>query len=105
MADVRELADMEGTFDYVVASQAVHCMKDQRGCLEAIYHLLKREGKFISADLLVGLHCFFVHGFHCFLALSKEEWEQILAGYGYTNVKLHEVNDFCVVEAQKPAAG
>ena len=105
VADVRELADMENTFDYVVASQAVHCMKDQRGCLEAICHLLKAGGKFISADLLVGLRCFFVHGFHCFLALSKEEWEQTLAGCGYTNAKLHEVNDFCVVEAQKSTAG
>ena len=105
VADVRGLADMENTFDYVVASQAVHCMKDQRGCLEAICHLLRGGGKFISADLLVGLRCFFVHGFHCFLALSKEEWEQTLAGCGYTNVKLHEVNDFCVVEAQKPTAG
>ena len=105
VADVKSLADMENTFDYVVASQAVHCMKDQSGCLEAIYRLLKPGGKFISADFSVGLRGFFAHGFHCFLALSKEEWEQTLARYGYTNVNIHEVNDYCVVEAQKPAAG
>jgi 2-polyprenyl-3-methyl-5-hydroxy-6-metoxy-1,4-benzoquinol methylase len=105
VANVKELVDMENTFDYVVASQAVHCMKDQSGCLKAIYHLLKSGGKFLSADLLVGLRCFFVHGFHCFLALSKEEWEQTLAWCGYANVKLHEVNDFCIVEAQRPVIG
>ena len=102
VADVKELADMENTFDYVVSSQAVHCMKDQCGCLKAIYHLLKPGGKFISADLLIGIIGFFAHGFHCFLALSKEEWEQVILECGYTNLKIHEVNDFCIVEAQKP---
>ena len=104
VADVKELADMENTFDYVVASQAVHCMRDQRGCLEAIYRLLKSGGRFISADFLIGLRGFFAHGFHCFLALSKEEWEQTLMECGYTDVSLYEVNDYCVVEAQKPVA-
>jgi len=104
VADVKELADMENMFDYVVASQAVHCMKDQSGCLEAIYHLLKPGGRFISADFLIGLCGFFAHGFHCFLALSKEEWEQTLMECGYTDVNLYEVNDYCVVEAQKPVA-
>jgi ubiquinone/menaquinone biosynthesis C-methylase UbiE len=102
VADVKELA-MGNAFDYVVASQAIHCMKDQGGCLEAIYCLLKPGGRFISADLLVGLRGFFAHGFHCFLALSKEEWEQGLLECGYTNVKVYEFNDYCVVEAQKPA--
>jgi 2-polyprenyl-3-methyl-5-hydroxy-6-metoxy-1,4-benzoquinol methylase len=55
VADVKKLAGMENTFDYVVASQAVHCMRDQSGCLEAIYYLLKPGGRFISADLLIGL--------------------------------------------------
>jgi ubiquinone/menaquinone biosynthesis C-methylase UbiE len=105
VADVKELPGMENTFDYVVASQAVHCMKDQSGCLEAIYHLLKPGGKFISADFLIGLTGFFAHGFHCFLALSKEEWKETLLEYGYTNVKDYEVNDYCVIEAQKPATG
>ena len=105
VADVKELAGMENTFDYVVASQAVHCMKDQSGCLEAIYCLLKPGGKFISADFLIGLRGFFAHSFHCFLALSKEEWEQTLLECGYTSVNLHEVNDYCIVKAQKPAAG
>lgn len=105
VANVKELADMDNTFDYVVASQSVHCMKDQCGCLEAIYRLLKPGGKLLSADLLIGLRGFLAHGFHCFLALSKEEWEQILLSCGYANVNLHRVNDFCVVEAQKSAAG
>jgi ubiquinone/menaquinone biosynthesis C-methylase UbiE len=105
VADVKKLADMENAFDYVVASQALHCMKDQRGCLEAIHRLLKPGGKFISADLLIGLRGFFAHGFHCFLALSKEEWVQTLLECGYMNVNVHEVSDFCVVEAQKPVAG
>jgi len=104
VADVKELVGVENTFDYVVASQAVHCMKDQSGCLEAIYRLLKRGGKFISADLLIGLRGFFAHGFHCFLAFSKEEWGRTLLECGYTNVNIHEVNSFCVVEAQKPFA-
>jgi ubiquinone/menaquinone biosynthesis C-methylase UbiE len=105
VADVKELADMENTFDYVVASQAVHCMRDQSGCLEAIYHVLKPGGRFISADFLIGLRGFFAHGFHCFLALSKEEWEQTLLECGYTDVKTYEINDYCVVEARKPAIG
>lgn len=105
VADVKGLAGMENAFDYVVASQAVHCMKDQSGCLEAIYHVLKPGGRFISADFLIGLRGFFAHGFHCFLALSKEEWEQTLLECGYTNAKAYEVNDYCVVEAQKPAIG
>jgi ubiquinone/menaquinone biosynthesis C-methylase UbiE len=104
VADVKGLTGMEKTFDYVVASQAIHCMKDQSGCLEAIYHLLKPGGKFISADFLIGLCGFFAHGFHCFLALSKEEWERIFMKCGYTDVNLYEVNDYCVVEAQKPVA-
>jgi len=103
VADVKELASMGNTFDYVVTSQAVHCMKDQSGCLEAIYHLLKPGGRVISADFLIGLRCFFAHGFHCFLALSKEEWKETLLECGYTNAKAYEVNDYCVVEAQKPA--
>lgn len=105
VADVKELAGMENTFDYVVASQAVHCMKDQGGCLEAMYCLLKPGGRFISADFLIGLPGFFAHGFHCFLALSKEEWRETLLGCGYTNIKAYEVNDYCIVEAQKPATG
>jgi 2-polyprenyl-3-methyl-5-hydroxy-6-metoxy-1,4-benzoquinol methylase len=105
VADVKELAGMGNTFDYVVTSQAVHCMKDQRGCLAAIYHLLKPGGRLISADFLVGLRCFFAHGFHCFLALSKEEWKEALLECGYTNAKAYEVNDYCVVEAQRPTTG
>jgi len=42
------------------------------------------------------------HGFHSFLALSREEWFEILEKCGYINVKVHDVNDFCVAEGQKP---
>lgn len=102
VADVKELTDMDNTFDYVVTSQAVHCMKDQRGCLRSIYRLLKRGGKFVASDFSVGLLGFFVHGFHSFLAVSKEEWNKILTECGYINLKIYEIKDFCVVEAQKP---
>jgi len=40
VTDVRNLTKMKDTFDYVVSSQAVHCMRDQGGCIEAIYSFL-----------------------------------------------------------------
>ena len=101
VADVRELG-MEETFDYVVSSQAIHCMKVQRECICSIYRLLKRGGLLVVSDFLVGLKAFFAHGFHSFLALSREEWEEILPGCGYVGIKIHEMNDFCVVEARRP---
>jgi 2-polyprenyl-3-methyl-5-hydroxy-6-metoxy-1,4-benzoquinol methylase len=55
VADVRDLTNMKDTFDYVVSSQAVHCMRDQGGCIEAIYSLLKGGGKFVCSDLSIGL--------------------------------------------------
>jgi len=101
-ADVKELQGFQNSFDYAVSNQAVHCMKDQEGCIKSTYSLLKRGGKLICSDLRVGLLGFLHHGFHSFLALSKEEWLEILPRCGYTNVKIHDTNDFCVVEAQKP---
>jgi SAM-dependent methyltransferase len=102
VADVRNLSKMKDTFDYVVSSQAVHCMRDQGGCIEAIYSLLKGGGKFICSDLSIGLLGFLHHGFHSFLALSREEWFEMLKKCGYINVKVHDVKDFCVAEGQKP---
>ena len=123
VADVRNLTKMENTFDYIVSNQAVHCMRDQGGCIEAIYSLLKGGGKFVCSDLSIGLLGFLHHGFHSFLALSREEWFEILkkcgfdTGFdtlrystqasatqpkGYINVKVHDVKDFCVAEGQKP---
>jgi ubiquinone/menaquinone biosynthesis C-methylase UbiE len=102
VADVRNLTQMENTFDYIVSNQAVHCMRDQGGCIEAAYSLLKGGGKLVCSDLAIGLLGFLHHGFHSFLALSKEEWLRILPQCGYINVKVHEVKDFCVAEGQKP---
>ena len=102
VADVRNMTNMEDTFDYVVSSQAIHCMKDQGGCIEAIYSLLKENGKLVCSDFSIGLLSFLHHGFHSFLALSAEEWLKILTKCGYINVKVHSVNDFCVAEGQKP---
>ena len=102
VADVRNLTNMENTFDYVVSNQAVHCMRDQGGCVEAIYSLLKGGGKFVCSDLSIGLLGFLHHGVHSLLALSEEDWFEILKKCGYINVKIHNVNDFCVVEGQKP---
>jgi ubiquinone/menaquinone biosynthesis C-methylase UbiE len=101
VADVRNLSKMKDTFDYVVSSQAVHCMRNQSGCIEAIYSLLKKGGKFVCSDLSIGLLGFLHHGFHSFLALSEEEWFEILPKCGYINVKVHNVKDFCVAEGQK----
>ena len=102
VADVRNLTNMENTFDYVVSNQAVHCMRDQGACIEATYSLLKEGGKLICSDLSVGLLGFLHHGFHSFLALPREEWFEILKKCGYINVTVHDVNDFCVAEGQKP---
>ena len=102
VADVRELKDFQNSFDYVVSNQAVHCMKDQEGSIEAIYYILKKGGKFVCSDISVGLLGFLHHGFHSFLAISKEEWLRILPKYGYINVKVHDIKDFCVAEGQKP---
>ena len=101
-ANVKELQGFQNSFDYVVSNQSVHCMKDREGCIKSTYSLLKRGGKLICSDLKVGLLGFLHHGFHSFLALSQEEWLEMLPRCGYTNVKIHDVNDFCVVEAQKP---
>ena len=116
VADVRNLTNMENhkpkalvtkgnTFDYVVSNQAVHCMRDQGGCIEAIYSLLKAGGKFVCSDLSIGLLGFLHHGVHSLLALSEEDWFEILPKCGYINVKVHNEKDFCVAEGQKPTSG
>ena len=102
VADVRNLTNMENSFGYVVSNQAVHCMRDQSGCIEAIYSLLKGGGKFVCSDLSIGLLGFLHHGFHSMLALSEEDWFKILPKCGYINVKVHNEKDFCVAEGQKP---
>jgi ubiquinone/menaquinone biosynthesis C-methylase UbiE len=100
-ADVIALARPRRGFDYVVASQAVHCMKRQRRCLQAIHRLLKPGGRFLSLDFLVGLEGFLAHEFHCFLAISREEWEQILPAIGFDDVHAQKVRDYLIVDARK----
>lgn len=90
-------------FDHVVASQAVHCMQDPLVCLQAIHRLLKPGGKFVCLDFSVGLVGFLHHGFHSFLALSAEEWRQQLKHCGFDQVRIHDLDDFYVVQASKLA--
>jgi len=89
-------------FDYVVSSLAVHCMQSPPACLRAIYRLLKPSGMFVCLDHTVGLLGFLHHGFHSFLALSAEEWRQELKECGFEQVRIHDLEDFCIVEAIKP---
>ena len=101
-SDVRRLR-RRNAFDYVVASQAVHCMQDQPACLKAIYRLLKPAGKFVCLDFNVGLVSFLHHGFHSFLALTTEEWRRQLSQCGFERVRIHDLQELCVVEAGRPA--
>jgi len=100
-ADVTQLTELQSTFDYVVSSQAVHCMNDQWACLRAIHRLLKPGGRFLCVDFAVGLKGFLAHGFHDFLAISREEWEELLRQCGFQGVQIYEIDDYMVVEARK----
>jgi len=100
-ADVTRLRRPSGEFDFVVASQAVHCMKHQHKCLRAIYCLLKPGGRFLSLDFLVGLEGFVAHGFHCFLAISREEWAELLPALGFDDIHMEKVKDYLIVDARR----
>jgi len=102
-ADIRRLAEPDNSFDYIVSSQAIHCMEDQLECLKAIYKLLQPGGRFLCVDFLVGLRGFLAHGWHCFLAISREEWVELLLENGFYNVRMYEIDDYLLTEAQKPA--
>jgi|GEM_PF-1062347 len=104
-ADVTELPRARRGFDYIVSSQAVHCMKDQPKCLEAIYHLLKPGGRFLAVDFLVGREGFFAHGFHCLLAISREEWAELLPAIGFDDIHMYKVKNYLVVDARRPSSG
>jgi ubiquinone/menaquinone biosynthesis C-methylase UbiE len=101
-SSVTELAGTDERFDYVVTSQAVHCMKDQNRCLEAICRLLRPGGTFLCMDFLVGLEGFFHHGWHSFLAISREEWRQLLPRCGFQEVSCRKAGDYLIVRARKP---
>jgi len=100
---VADLARTHERFDYVVTSQAMHCMKDQRQCLDAIYRLLKPGGAFLCMDFLVGLEGFLHHGWHSFLAISREEWRQLLPQCSFEEPACHKAGDYLVVRALKPS--
>jgi len=76
-------------------------MQNQLECLQAIYRLLKPAGRFLCIDFLVGLIGFFAHGWHGFLAISQEEWVELLLEHGFCNVCMYELDDYLLVEAQK----
>jgi len=101
-ADVTQLIGPRDGFDLVVSSQAIHCMEKQGECVEAIYRLLRSGGRFVALDFLVGLEGFKAHGFHCFLAMSREEWTELLSVIGFVDIKMQKVKDYLIVDAQKP---
>jgi len=101
---VTDLAATGKRFNYVVTSQAIHCMKDQSQGLHAIYRLLKPGGAFLCMDFLVGLEGFLHHGWHSFLAISREEWRRILPQCGFEEVRCHKVGDYMVVQALKASS-
>ncbi len=100
-ADIRRLDEPDERFDCIVSSQAVHCMDDQPQCLQAVHRLLKPGGKFFCIDFLVGLQGFLQHGFHSFLALSREEWVELLVEHRFADIKMHEIADYLLIECQK----
>jgi len=100
-ADIRELAEPDSNFDYVVSSQAIHCMEAPRECLQAIHRLLKPGGRFLCMDFSVGLRGFLDHGFHCFLAISREEWVELLVEVGFGNIRMYEMDDYLLIESDK----
>ena len=100
-ASVADLAKTSDRFDYVVTSQAMHCMKEQTQCLEAVHLLLKPSGRFLCMDFLVGLEGFLHHGWHSFLAISREEWEELLPQCGFEEPSCYKAGDYLVVRARK----
>ena len=100
-ADIAQLTEPDNTFEYIVSSQAVHCMQNQSECLEAIHRLLQPGGRFLCIDFLVGLRGFLSHGFHCFLAISREEWVGLLLEHGFGNIRMYEIDDYLLIESER----
>ena len=101
-ADICRLREPDECFDCIVSSQAVHCMDDQAQCLQAVHRLLKPGGRFMCSDFLVGLPSFLRHGFHCFLALSREEWVALLIEQGFANICMYELGDHLLLDCERP---
>jgi len=89
-------------FDCVVASQAIHCMKDQRRCLRAIHRLLEPGGVFLCMDFRVGLQGFLHCQWHAFLSLCEGEWQTLLPECGFDVPEFHRVGEYLIVRAHKP---
>jgi len=99
---VTGLRKMNGMFDCVVSSQAIHCMRDPRRSVRAIYRLLKPGGTFLCADFLAGLTGFLHHSWHVFLSMTREEWEQFLPQCGFVDVHFRTLKDYFVLTACRP---
>jgi hypothetical protein len=52
-------------------------------------------------DFLVGLEGFLHHGWHSFLAISREQWHRLLPECGFTDVSCRKALDYLVVAARK----
>jgi SAM-dependent methyltransferase len=100
VADVNDLT-FHDRYDYVVSSQAMHCMNDQRRSVCSMCRLLKPGGLLVACDFDVGLRGYFAHGFHCFLALTRQKWETFLSSCGCGETEIHDVGDYCVVRSRK----
>lgn len=100
VADVNDL-NFHDRYDYVVSSQAMHCMDDQRRSVCSMCRLLKPGGLLVACDFDIGLRGYFAHGFHCFLALTRQKWEGFLSSCGCEETEIHDVGDYCVVRSRK----
>ena len=89
-------------FAAATASQAIHCMHDQRRCLATIFALLNPGGRFLAMDFSVGVRGFLAHGFHCLLAPTRGEWVELLSAAGFRELAFYEVRDYLLVQARKP---
>jgi 2-polyprenyl-3-methyl-5-hydroxy-6-metoxy-1,4-benzoquinol methylase len=100
-ASVAGLKGMAGSFDYVVSSQAMHCMADQEAALRAVHELLKPHGRFLCMDFRVGSRRFLREGWHSLLAISREEWPAILRRCGFCEPDCHVASDYLIVQSSR----
>ena len=97
-----QTAFRDAAFDLVFCVNAIHHFDDPVAFVHEAHRLLRPGGKFLCIDYLVSVLGFQRHGFHCFLALTREEWVEMLLDRRFANIQMHEMGDFLVVEAQKP---